>query len=47
MKPTIVELQDIKKDYLLGDVVVNVLKGVSIKVHEGDFISIMGLSGHH
>lgn len=45
MKPIVVELQDVKKDYFLGDVVVNVLKGISIKVREGDFFSIMGPSG--
>ena len=36
---------DLKKDYLLGSVVVPALRGVSIDFPHGDFISIMGASG--
>ena len=40
------ELIDLTKDYHLGDShVVRALRGVSLKVPEGDFLAIMGASG--
>ena len=41
----IIEIKQLYKDYLLGDVEVNVLKGIDLDVLEGDFLSIMGPSG--
>jgi len=41
----IIELIDVFKEYDLGKVVVKVLKGVSMKVHKGDFLMIVGPSG--
>ena len=42
---TVVELTDVKKIYSMGDAEVQALRGVSFKVEQGEFISIMGPSG--
>jgi putative ABC transport system ATP-binding protein len=41
----IIEIQHMVKDYVLGDVVVHALKGVSLEIETGEFVSIMGPSG--
>src|SRR6516162_2580721 len=43
--PAIVSLKDVVKTYRLGTVEVPALRGVSLDVHTGDFISIAGPSG--
>ena len=43
--PAIIEIQHMVKDYVLGDVVVHALKGVSLEIETGEFVSIMGPSG--
>jgi putative ABC transport system ATP-binding protein len=42
---SIVEMRDVVKDYQLGKVTVHALRGVSLDVTSGDFISIAGPSG--
>ncbi len=44
-KRTIIELNKITKNYVTGDVITHVLKGISITIKEGDFIAITGRSG--
>ncbi|MBR2708635.1 MAG: ABC transporter ATP-binding protein/permease [Clostridia bacterium] len=39
------ELKDIKKDYVTGDEKVEALKGVDLKFRESEFVSILGQSG--
>lgn len=39
------QLKDIKKDYVAGDTTVHALKGVSIAFRESEFVSILGQSG--
>jgi putative ABC transport system ATP-binding protein len=41
----IIRVSDITKSYRLGDETVHALDGVSVDVHEGEFVAIMGASG--
>jgi macrolide transport system ATP-binding/permease protein len=41
----LIELCDIKKTYRSGDLDVEVLHGISLKIYPGEFIAIMGASG--
>jgi putative ABC transport system ATP-binding protein len=45
MKRSIIEVNQLRKDFQVGDVTVHALKGVNIDIHEGDFVAIMGASG--
>jgi putative ABC transport system ATP-binding protein len=38
-------LQDVYKSYLLGEVQIPVLKGISLTIERGEFVAIMGPSG--
>lgn len=42
---TNIEVRDLSKDYVMGDVVVHALRGVSTTIHDGEFVAIMGPSG--
>jgi putative ABC transport system ATP-binding protein len=41
----VVHLQDIHKTYDSGEVAVHAVRGVTIEIHQGDFLAIMGASG--
>jgi len=41
----IIELQDVWKIYRMGEVEVPALRGISIKIMNGDFVAIIGASG--
>ncbi|HCR16005.1 MAG TPA: ABC transporter [Candidatus Latescibacteria bacterium] len=41
----IVRTQDVKKEYVMGDLTVHALKGVDIEIEQGEYLSIMGPSG--
>ena len=43
--PSIVLVRDLVKNYYLGSVTVNVLKGLDLEIAEGDFVALMGPSG--
>lgn len=44
-KKVVIELQNVKRDFTVGGEVVHALRGVSFKIHEGEFVTIMGTSG--
>src|SRR3974390_2399354 len=44
-RKAVIDIRNITKVYKMGDVEVNALRGVSLKVYEGEFVSIMGPSG--
>ena len=41
----VVRVSDLVKDYFLGPVTVNVLKGLNLTFEQGDFVALMGPSG--
>ncbi|HZS45994.1 MAG TPA: ABC transporter ATP-binding protein [Blastocatellia bacterium] len=41
----VIQLEHIHKIYQTGDIEVHALRGVSLNVHEGEFVAIMGTSG--
>jgi len=45
MANTILEIKDLKREFLVGSEMVRALKGVSFTVNAGEFVTIMGSSG--
>ena len=45
MSKPVIELQNVKREFIVGDEVVRALRGVSFTVNEGEFVTIMGTSG--
>src|SRR5947207_15939732 len=41
----LIEVDTLTKDYVMGDVIVHALRGVSASVEPGDFVAVMGASG--
>ena len=41
----IIELDNIRRDFVVGEEVVHALRGVSFTINEGEFVTIMGTSG--
>ena len=41
----IIRLENIKRDFHVGDEIVHALRGVSFTIYEGEFVTIMGTSG--
>ena len=41
----VIEIQNIKRNFQVGDETVHALRGVSFNINEGEFVSIMGTSG--
>ncbi len=45
MAKPVIELQNVKRKFIVGDEVVKALRGVSFTINEGEFVTIMGTSG--
>lgn len=45
MSAPILSIQNIKRDFKMGDEIVHALKGVSFDIYSGEFVTIMGTSG--
>ena len=41
----IIELQNIKRNFRVGEETVHALRGISFTICEGEFVTIMGTSG--
>ena len=44
-KKVVIELQDVRRDFKVGEEVVHALRGISFRIYEGEFVTIMGTSG--
>ena len=44
-RKVVIELQNVKRNFQVGDETVHALRGVSFKIYEGEFVTIMGTSG--
>ena len=40
-----IELKNVTKQYEVGDQIIQVLKGISLKIRDGEFVGILGASG--
>lgn len=45
MAKHVIELSDVKKEYVMGDQTVFALRGISFTIDQGEFVTIMGPSG--
>lgn len=44
-KKVVIELQNVRRNFMVGDEEVHALRGVSFKIYKGEFVTIMGKSG--
>ena len=43
--PLVIDIENITKDYVMGEEIVRALRGVSLQIHSNEYIAIMGPSG--
>jgi putative ABC transport system ATP-binding protein len=44
-EPIVIDIENITKDYVMGEEIVRALRGVSLRIHRNEYIAIMGPSG--
>lgn len=45
IKKNLIQVNNLKKDFYVGEITVHALRGIDIDIEEGDFVAIMGASG--
>jgi putative ABC transport system ATP-binding protein len=43
--PIVIDIENITKDYVMGEEIVRALRGVSLRIHTNEYIAVMGPSG--
>src|SRR5438046_8697320 len=43
--PLVIDIENITKDYVMGEETVRALRGVSLQIHKNEYIAVMGPSG--
>jgi putative ABC transport system ATP-binding protein len=43
--PVVIDIENITKDYVMGEEIVHALRSVSLRIHRNEYIAIMGPSG--
>ncbi|MBO8473658.1 MAG: ABC transporter ATP-binding protein, partial [Bacteroidetes bacterium] len=45
MNECVIKIDNIRRDFIVGDETVHALRGVSFNIYKGEFVTIMGASG--
>ena len=45
MQESLIDIKNIKRDFILGQEIVYVLKGIDLKINKGEYVALMGPSG--
>src|SRR5204863_9787210 len=43
--PVVIDIENITKDYVMGEEVVRALRGVSLQIRKNEYVAVMGPSG--
>lgn len=45
MSNSLIQIKNIKRDFVLGTEIINVLKGIDLNINKGEYVALMGPSG--